>query len=152
MAERLPEPLFTPASKAPAGQHDENIDFDTIVQLVGREHANSIRRIALGLYRFAADHARARNIIIADTKFEFGIDKAGDLRLIDEALTPDSSRFWPVASYKPGISPPSFDKQFVRDYLESLNWDKKPPAPRLPPDIVKRTSENYREALRLLTA
>jgi len=152
MAEKLPEPLFTPASKAPAGQHDENIDFDTIVQLVGRDHANSIRRIALEIYRFAADHARARNIIIADTKFEFGIDKAGDLRLIDEALTPDSSRFWPMASYKPGISPPSFDKQFVRDYLESLNWNKKPPAPNLPADILKRTSDNYREALRLLTA
>jgi phosphoribosylaminoimidazole-succinocarboxamide synthase len=152
MAERLPEPLFTPASKAPAGQHDENIDFDTIVKLVGRDHANSIRRIALQIYRFAADHARARDIIIADTKFEFGIDKAGDLRLIDEALTPDSSRFWPVSSYKPGISPPSFDKQFVRDYLESLNWNKKPPAPKLPPDILKRTSDNYREALKLLTA
>jgi phosphoribosylaminoimidazole-succinocarboxamide synthase len=152
MAERLPEPLFTPASKAPAGHHDENIDFDAIVKLVGREHANSIRRIALEIYRFAAEHARARNIIIADTKFEFGTDKAGNLVLIDEALTPDSSRFWPVASYKPGMSPPSFDKQFVRDYLESLQWDKKPPAPHLPPDVLARTSENYREALRLLTA
>ncbi|MGA2190300.1 MAG: phosphoribosylaminoimidazolesuccinocarboxamide synthase [Steroidobacteraceae bacterium] len=152
MAERLPEPLFTPASKAPAGRHDENIDFDAIVALVGREHAQGIRRIALDIYRFAAEHARARNIIIADTKFEFGTDKSGNLFLIDEALTPDSSRFWPVASYKPGISPPSFDKQFVRDYLESLHWNKKPPAPHLPPDILKRTSENYREALRLLTA
>jgi phosphoribosylaminoimidazole-succinocarboxamide synthase len=152
MADRLPEPLFTPASKAPAGKHDENIDFDAIVKLVGRDHANSIRRIALEIYRFAAAHARARNIIIADTKFEFGIDKAGDLELIDEALTPDSSRFWPTASYKPGISPPSFDKQFVRDYLESLHWDKKPPAPHLPADILRRTSDNYREALRLLTA
>jgi phosphoribosylaminoimidazole-succinocarboxamide synthase len=152
MAERLPEPLFTPASKAPAGQHDENIDFDAIVKLVGRDHAAGIRRIALELYSFAAEHALARNIIIADTKFEFGIDKAGDLLLIDEALTPDSSRFWPVASYKPGISPPSFDKQFVRDYLESLHWNKKPPAPHLPPDVLKRTSDNYREALRLLTA
>jgi phosphoribosylaminoimidazole-succinocarboxamide synthase len=152
MADRLPEPLFTPASKAPAGKHDENIDFDAIVKLVGRDHANSIRRIALEIYRFAAAHARARNIIIADTKFEFGIDKAGDLELIDEALTPDSSRFWPTASYKPGISPPSFDKQFVRDYLESLHWDKKPPAPQLPADILRRTSDNYREALRLLTA
>jgi phosphoribosylaminoimidazole-succinocarboxamide synthase len=152
LAERLPEPLFTPSSKAPAGQHDENIDFETIVKLVGLDHASSIRRIALKLYGFAAEHALARNIIIADTKFEFGIDKAGSLVLIDEALTPDSSRFWPVASYKPGISPPSFDKQFVRDYLESLHWDKKPPAPHLPPDIVTRTSDNYREALRLLTA
>jgi phosphoribosylaminoimidazole-succinocarboxamide synthase len=152
LAERLPEPLFTPASKAPAGKHDENIDFDAIVKLVGREHANSIRRIALEIYGYAAEHARARNIIIADTKFEFGTDKAGNLFLIDEALTPDSSRFWPVASYKPGISPPSFDKQFVRDYLESLHWNKSPPAPHLPPDILKRTSDNYREALRLLTA
>jgi len=152
MAERLPEPLFTPASKAPAGQHDENIDFDAIVKLVGADHAASIRRIALQIYGFASDHARARDIIIADTKFEFGIDKAGNLLLIDEALTPDSSRFWPMASYKPGISPPSFDKQFVRDYLESLHWNKKPPAPQLPADILKRTSDNYREALRLLTA
>lgn len=152
MAERLPEPLFTPAYKAPAGQHDENIDFDAVVNLVGSEHASGIRRAALELYRFAAEHARARNIIIADTKFEFGIDKAGDLLLIDEALTPDSSRFWPMASYKPGISPPSFDKQFIRDYLESLHWNKKPPAPHLPADILARTSDNYREALRLITA
>jgi phosphoribosylaminoimidazole-succinocarboxamide synthase len=152
MADRLPEPLFTPASKAPAGQHDENIDFDAMVKLVGREYASAIRRIALDIYRFAAEHARARQIIIADTKFEFGIDKAGDLMLIDEALTPDSSRFWPMASYRPGISPPSFDKQFVRDYLESLHWNKKPPAPHLPPDVLARTSNNYREALRLLTA
>jgi phosphoribosylaminoimidazole-succinocarboxamide synthase len=152
MAERLAEPLFTPAYKAPAGQHDENIDFDAIVALVGRDHAINIRRIALELYGFAAKHALERHIIIADTKFEFGLDKDGNLLLIDEALTPDSSRFWPVASYKPGISPPSFDKQFVRDYLESLHWDKKPPAPHLPPEILARTSDNYREALRLLTA
>jgi phosphoribosylaminoimidazole-succinocarboxamide synthase len=152
MASRLPEPLFTPASKAPAGAHDENIDFESIVKLVGRECAAEIRRIALEVYRFAAEHARARNIIIADTKFEFGVDKAGRLFLIDEVLTPDSSRFWPMASYKPGISPPSFDKQFVRDYLESLHWDKKPPAPHLPPEIMARTSDNYREALKLLTA
>jgi phosphoribosylaminoimidazole-succinocarboxamide synthase len=151
MADRLPEPVFTPASKAPAGRHDENIDFETMVKAIGLEHAAGIRRIALDIYRFAAEHARARRIIIADTKFEFGVDKAGDLVLIDEALTPDSSRFWPMASYKPGISPPSFDKQFVRDYLESLHWNKKPPAPQLPPDVVARTSENYREALRLLT-
>jgi phosphoribosylaminoimidazole-succinocarboxamide synthase len=152
MADRLPEPLFTPASKAPAGHHDENIDFEAMVKAVGSEHAAGIRRIALDIYRFAADHARARQILIADTKFEFGVDKAGRLMLIDEALTPDSSRFWPVASYKPGISPPSFDKQFVRDYLESLHWNKKPPAPHLPPDVLQRTSNNYREALRLLTA
>ena len=152
MAARLPEPLFTPASKAPAGAHDENIDFDAIVKLVGSECAKEIRRTALDVYRFAAEHARARNIIIADTKFEFGTDKAGKLFLIDEVLTPDSSRFWPMASYKPGISPPSFDKQFVRDYLESLHWNKKPPAPHLPPEILARTSDNYREALKLLTA
>jgi phosphoribosylaminoimidazole-succinocarboxamide synthase len=152
MGQALPEPVFTPASKAPAGRHDENIDFDAIVELVGRDCAESIRRIALDIYRFAAEHARARNIIIADTKFEFGIDASGRLVLIDEVLTPDSSRFWPMASYKPGISPPSFDKQFVRDYLESLHWDKRPPAPHLPPEILARTSANYREALRLLTA
>jgi phosphoribosylaminoimidazole-succinocarboxamide synthase len=152
MAERLPEPIFTPASKAPAGSHDENIDFEAIVKLVGKECAANVRRIALEVYSFAAEHARARDIIIADTKFEFGVDKSGQLFLIDEVLTPDSSRFWPMASYKPGISPPSFDKQFVRDYLESLQWNKKPPAPHLPPEILARTSDNYREALKLLTA
>jgi phosphoribosylaminoimidazole-succinocarboxamide synthase len=152
MAERLPAPVFTPAYKAPAGQHDENIDFDAVVKLVGLEFAASIKRITLEIYQYASEHARRRDIIIADTKFEFGVDQAGRLTLMDEALTPDSSRFWPVASYKPGISPPSFDKQFVRDYLESLHWNKKPPAPRLPQEILLRTSENYREALRLLTA
>ena len=151
LADALPEPLFTPASKAPAGQHDENIGFEAVVSLLGREHATDIRRITLEIYRYAAAHARARNIIIADTKFEFGLDRAGNLVLIDEMLTPDSSRFWPAESYKPGISPPSFDKQFVRDYLESLHWNKKPPAPHLPPDVLARTSDNYREALRLLT-
>jgi phosphoribosylaminoimidazole-succinocarboxamide synthase len=152
MAYRLPEPLFTPASKDPAGQHDENIDFDAMVKLIGREYADDVRRISLRLYGFAAKHALARKIMIADTKFEFGTDKAGCLVLIDEVLTPDSSRFWPTDSYKAGISPPSFDKQFVRDYLESLHWNKKPPAPHLPPDVLARTSDNYREALRLLTA
>jgi phosphoribosylaminoimidazole-succinocarboxamide synthase len=152
MAQQLPQPIFTPASKAPPGHHDENIDFDAIVKLIGRDLADEVRRVALQIYGFASEHARARNIIIADTKFEFGVDKSGRLYLIDEALTPDSSRFWPMTSYKPGISPPSFDKQFVRDYLESLHWNKKPPAPHLPPDIVMRTSENYREALKLLTA
>jgi phosphoribosylaminoimidazole-succinocarboxamide synthase len=152
LADALPEPLFTPASKAPAGHHDENIEFESVVKLLGREHASQIRRITLEIYRFAAAHARARNIIIADTKFEFGLDRAGNLVLIDEVLTPDSSRFWPADSYKPGISPPSFDKQFVRDYLESLHWNKKPPAPNLPSDIQKRTSDNYVSALRLLTA
>jgi phosphoribosylaminoimidazole-succinocarboxamide synthase len=152
MADVLPEPIFTPASKAPAGQHDENIDFEAIVSLVGREQAAAVRRIALAVYALAAEHARARDIIIADTKFEFGADQAGNLMLIDEVLTPDSSRFWPVASYRPGISPPSFDKQFVRDYLESLHWNKKPPAPHLPADIIARTSDNYRKALKLLTS
>src|ERR1700738_82805 len=152
MADALPTPLFTPASKAPAGYHDENIDFDAMVSLVGREFAADVRRIALNLYRFAAERALERGIIIADTKFEFGVDTAGRLMLIDEVLTPDSSRFWPMGSYKPGISPPSFDKQFVRDYLESLHWNKKPPAPHLPADVLTRTSDNYREALRLLTA
>jgi phosphoribosylaminoimidazole-succinocarboxamide synthase len=152
MADALPEPIFTPASKAPAGHHDENIDFQAIVSLVGGEHAAAVRRIALAVYALAAEHARARDIIIADTKFEFGVDKAGNLMLIDEVLTPDSSRFWPVASYRPGISPPSFDKQFVRDYLESLHWNKKPPAPHLPADIIARTSDNYRKALKLLTS
>jgi phosphoribosylaminoimidazole-succinocarboxamide synthase len=152
MAQQLPQPIFTPASKAAPGHHDENIDFDAIVKLIGKEHADEVRRIALAIYGFAAEHARARNIIIADTKFEFGIDKAGKLYLIDEVLTPDSSRFWPMASYKLGISPPSFDKQFVRDDLESLQWNKKPPAPHLPADIVMRTSDNYREAIKLLTA
>ena len=152
IADRLPEPLFTPASKAPAGHHDENIDYASFESLVGAVHADAIRRIALELYAYAARHARECGIIIADTKFEFGVDESGALVLIDEALTPDSSRFWPVASYKAGSSPPSFDKQFVRDYLESLHWDKKPPAPHLPPDIIARTSENYLAALRLLTA
>ncbi len=152
VADRLPEPLFTPASKAPAGAHDENIDFAAVVALVGTELATEIRRVALALYGFAAQHALARGIMIADTKFEFGLDAGGRLTLIDEALTPDSSRFWPVASYRPGTSPPSFDKQFIRDYLESLHWDKRPPAPPLPADIIARTSENYREAFRLLTS
>jgi phosphoribosylaminoimidazole-succinocarboxamide synthase len=152
MADALPEPIFTPASKAPAGHHDENIDFAAIVSLLGRGHAEDVRRIALAVYALAAQHARARDIIIADTKFEFGVDAAGNLMLIDEVLTPDSSRFWPVDSYRPGISPPSFDKQFVRDYLESLHWNKKPPAPHLPADIIARTSDNYRKALKLLTS
>ncbi len=152
IADRLPEPVFTPASKAPSGHHDENIDFETIVKLVGTDCAKEIRRTALEIYAFAAEHARTRGILIADTKFEYGIDPSGRLTLIDEALTPDSSRFWPIASYKPGISPPSFDKQFVRDYLESLHWDKKPPAPHLPPEIISRTSGNYLEALKLLAS
>ena len=152
MADRLAEPIFTPASKAPAGHHDENIDFARVIALTGKDIALEIRRVAIELYEYAAHHARERDIIIADTKFEFGLDGGGRLTLIDEALTPDSSRFWPVASYQPGTSPPSFDKQYVRDYLESLDWDKRPPPPRLPAKVIERTSANYRRAYALLTA
>ncbi|HEY4369295.1 MAG TPA: phosphoribosylaminoimidazolesuccinocarboxamide synthase [Steroidobacteraceae bacterium] len=150
-ADRLPEPLFTPATKADMGEHDENISYEKVVAAIGRGLAEQVRASALALYSFAAQHAAARGIIIADTKFEFGVDAAGHLTLIDEALTPDSSRFWPVDTYRPGISPPSFDKQFVRDYLETLDWDKRAPGPELPPDLVARTSEKYAEALRRLT-
>ena len=132
-ADRLPEPIFTPATKAELGEHDENIAYERVVALIGRGLAEQVRATALALYAFAAEHALARGIIIADTKFEFGVDEAGRLTLIDEALTPDSSRFWPADTYRPGSSPPSFDKQFVRDYLETLDWDKRPPGPRLPP-------------------
>jgi phosphoribosylaminoimidazole-succinocarboxamide synthase len=150
-ADRLPEPLFTPATKAELGAHDENIDYERTVALIGRGLAEQVRATALALYRFAAEHARARGIIIADTKFEFGIDDAGHLTLIDEALTPDSSRFWPTDTYRSGISPPSFDKQFVRDYLETLTWDKRAPGPKLPEEIIRKTAEKYAEALRRLT-
>ncbi len=150
-ADALPEPIFTPATKAPAGAHDENISFAECAKLIGPERAAQVRDAALAIYRFAAAHARARGIIIADTKFEFGIDASGQLRLIDEVLTPDSSRFWPAATWQPGSSPPSFDKQFVRDYLETLDWDKRAPGPHLPPEILERTAEKYREALRRLT-
>ncbi len=145
-AERLPEPIFTPSTKAELGRHDENISFDETADLIGRELAERVREISIRLYTHAADYARGRGIIIADTKFEFGLDADGDLVLIDEALTPDSSRFWPADSYALGQSPPSFDKQFVRDYLETLAWDKKPPAPRLPPEIIEKTAAKYREA------
>jgi phosphoribosylaminoimidazole-succinocarboxamide synthase len=151
LAERLPQPLFTPASKAPAGQHDENISFADVEALVGPTLAAQVRDTSLALYDFAAAHARQRGIIIADTKFEFGTDEAGRLVLIDEVITPDSSRFWPADTYRVGISPPSFDKQFVRDYLETLDWDKKAPGPSLPPEIIAKTSEKYREALSRLT-
>jgi phosphoribosylaminoimidazole-succinocarboxamide synthase len=151
MADRLPEPIFTPATKAPSGQHDENIGFEAVVQLVGRQRAEQVRDKTIALYRFAADYAAKRGIIIADTKFEFATDAAGNLVLIDEVLTPDSSRFWPADTWKPGSSPPSFDKQFVRDYLETLDWNKQAPGPRLPPDIIAKTSEKYREALARLT-
>ncbi|MGH8176055.1 MAG: phosphoribosylaminoimidazolesuccinocarboxamide synthase [Steroidobacter sp.] len=150
-ADRLPEPIFTPATKAELGAHDENIPYEQVAALIGRGLAEQVRATALALYAFAAEHAIARGIIIADTKFEFGVDEAGHLTLIDEALTPDSSRFWPLATYRPGTSPPSFDKQFVRDYLETLDWDKRAPGPKLPPDIIERTSAKYTEALRRLT-
>ncbi len=151
-AERLPQPIFTPSTKAPIGKHDENIPFAEMERLVGPERAAAVRDATLRLYTEAADYARSRGIIIADTKFEFGIDGAGTLHLIDEALTPDSSRFWPAAEYRVGMSPPSFDKQFVRDWLEAQAWDKRPPAPALPADVLAKTAEKYREALRLLTA
>jgi phosphoribosylaminoimidazole-succinocarboxamide synthase len=151
-ADRLPEPIFTPATKAEMGSHDENIPYERVVALIGRGLAEQVRATALALYAFAVEHALARGIIIADTKFEFGVDEAGRLTLIDEALTPDSSRFWPADTYRPGTSPPSFDKQYVRDYLETLDWPKRPPGPKLPPDIIARTSEKYAEALRRLTS
>jgi len=150
-AERLPQPIFTPSTKAPIGKHDENIPFAEMERLVGADRARGVRDATLRLYTEAADYARSRGIIIADTKFEFGIDGAGTLVLIDEALTPDSSRFWPAAEYRVGMSPPSFDKQFVRDWLEAQAWDKQPPAPALPADVLAKTAEKYREALRLLT-
>jgi phosphoribosylaminoimidazole-succinocarboxamide synthase len=150
-ADRLPEPIFTPATKAEMGAHDENISYDRVVALIGRGLAEQVRATALALYQFAVEHALKRGIIIADTKFEFGVDAAGHLTLIDEALTPDSSRFWPADTYRPGTSPPSFDKQYVRDYLETLDWPKRPPGPKLPPEIIARTSEKYAEALRRIT-
>ncbi|HLW75006.1 MAG TPA: phosphoribosylaminoimidazolesuccinocarboxamide synthase [Gammaproteobacteria bacterium] len=151
IADKLPEPLFTPATKAPKGEHDENIGFEEVVRLLGKELAEKVRATTLKIYGFAANYALERGIIIADTKLEFGVDKAGQLFLIDEVLTPDSSRFWPAATYQPGISPPSFDKQYVRDYLETLDWGKKPPAPSLPPAVIAKTAEKYQEAFRMLT-
>ena len=151
-AARLPEPIFTPAAKAEFGSHDENVDFEHVVGQVGRELAERIRSVTLALYVEAARYAAGKGIIIADTKFEFGLDEAGTLHLMDEVLTPDSSRFWPAEEYREGISPPSFDKQFVRDWLETQPWDKTPPAPRLPADVLEKTAEKYREALRRLTA
>jgi len=151
LAAQLPQPLFTPATKAKVGAHDENIPFGEVAALIGPELAAAVRDRALALYRFAADYAGRRGIIIADTKFEFGVDADGRLTLIDEVLTPDSSRFWPADSYRVGASPPSFDKQFVRDYLETLHWNKQPPGPRLPPEVIARTSEKYREAFARLT-
>ncbi|OYY74348.1 MAG: phosphoribosylaminoimidazolesuccinocarboxamide synthase [Gammaproteobacteria bacterium 28-57-27] len=152
LADKLPEPIYTPSSKADVGEHDENIDFATTVTLVGLDLATQVRDMTLRIYKEAAAYALARGIIIADTKFEFGVDEHGTLHLIDEALTPDSSRFWPLDSYAPGKSPDSFDKQFVRDWLETLDWDKTAPGPQLPADIVERTASKYREALQRLTA
>jgi len=149
-AEKLAQPIFTPASKAPAGQHDENITYDEAVATVGAKHAAQVKEVAIRLYNEAAVFAATRGIIIADTKFEFGEDANGNIVLIDEALTPDSSRFWPAAEYRTGISPPSFDKQFVRDWLETQPWDKTPPAPRLPGEVLRKTAEKYREAQTML--
>ena len=150
-ASRLPEPIFTPSTKADVGEHDVNIDFNEVVRLVGREVAEKVRDLTLAIYRRACEIAEPKGIIIADTKLEFGIDEQGVL-LIDEVLTPDSSRFWPQKDYTVGVSQKSFDKQFVRDYLLSIKWDQKPPAPSLPDDVVRRTSEKYLEVLDLLTA
>jgi phosphoribosylaminoimidazole-succinocarboxamide synthase len=150
MADRLPEPLFTPSTKAEVG-HDENIPFEAVVGLVGADLASRLRALTLELYRRAAAVAERRGIIIADTKFEFGVDAAGTLHLADEALTPDSSRFWPADGYRPGSSPPSFDKQFVRDWLEASGWNKQPPAPALPPEVIAGTQARYLEAYRRLT-
>jgi phosphoribosylaminoimidazole-succinocarboxamide synthase len=151
LADKLPEPIFTPATKAAAGEHDENIAFEQVVELVGPTLAAQVRELTLRIYGEAAAYARSRGIIIADTKFEFGLDEDGTLYLIDEILTPDSSRFWPAEQWRPGASPPSFDKQFVRDYLETLDWNKQAPGPRLPAEIIARTAEKYREAYRRLT-
>jgi phosphoribosylaminoimidazole-succinocarboxamide synthase len=151
-AEKLPQTLFTPSTKAPMGQHDENISYAEAEARIGIEAARQVRDASISLYTHAAEFAAARGIIIADTKFEFGTDVDGQIYLIDEILTSDSSRFWPMAQYKVGMSPPSFDKQFVRDWLETQPWNKKAPAPRLPADIIAKTAEKYREALRLLTS
>ena len=153
LADKLPEPIFTPASKNDHG-HDENIDWDGFVARLGDETvAVALRAASLMVYETGARHAAARGVIIADTKFEFGVDeRTGEILLIDEVLTPDSSRFWPASGYRPGISPPSYDKQFVRDYLETLDWDKTPPAPGLPPEIIARTADKYQQALREISS
>ncbi len=150
-AQKLPQPLFTPSTKAAVGEHDENISFDQAKKLLGADMAEQVKNATLALYTEAADYALTKGIIIADTKFEFGTDKNGKLYLIDEALTPDSSRFWPADQYKVGTNPPSFDKQFVRDWLEASGWNKKPPAPQVPADVLRKTADKYREAQRLLT-
>ena len=149
-AEKLPQPIFTPSTKAPSGSHDENIGFDAVVQTIGAELAEQVREATLAIYNFAADYAAERGIIIADTKFEFGTDENGKLYVMDEMLTPDSSRFWPADQYQVGISPPSYDKQFVRDYLETLDWNKRAPGPNVPKEITDATAAKYAEALRKL--
>ncbi|WP_456418310.1 phosphoribosylaminoimidazolesuccinocarboxamide synthase [Thiolapillus sp.] len=151
LADKLPEPIYTPSTKAELGAHDENVDFQHTIDLLGRTLAEQVRDISLQIYTEAAAYALDKGIIIADTKFEFGLDEEGRLHIIDEALTPDSSRFWPANRYRPGISPPSFDKQFVRDYLETLGWDKTPPGPELPREIIEKTAQKYREAEQRLT-
>lgn len=150
-AAKLPQPIFTPSTKAEVGGHDINISFEQAEALLGEDVASQVRDLSLNIYNQAADYAQERGIIIADTKFEFGVDGEGTIHLIDEVLTPDSSRFWPANSYRPGCSPPSFDKQFVRDYLETLDWDKTPPGPELPQEIIVKTAEKYHEAERRLT-
>lgn len=152
LAAQLPAPIFTPATKAAAGEHDENISFAECEALLGPNLALQVRELALRIYTEGAAYARSRGILIADTKFEFGLDDAGALYLIDEVMTPDSSRFWPAADYRTGLSPPSFDKQFVRDYLETLDWNKKAPGPKLPADVLRRTAEKYQRVLEILTA
>jgi phosphoribosylaminoimidazole-succinocarboxamide synthase len=149
-AEKLPEPIFTPSTKAAVGDHDENIDFDTVVHMIGADLAEAVRDATLRLYRYAAEYAAQRGILLADTKFEFGTDADGRLYVMDEMLTPDSSRYWPDDEYEVGTSPPSYDKQFVRDYLETLAWDKTPPGPSLPADVIERTRAKYAEALQKL--
>jgi len=149
-AQKLPAAIFTPATKAESG-HDENISFEEVVKLIGKEMAEKVREVSIRLYKEASEYAATKGIIIADTKFEFGTDAKGNLVLIDEVLTADSSRFWPADAYQVGMSPPSFDKQYVRDYLETLDWDKTPPAPKLPAEVIARTSQKYREALERLT-
>lgn len=151
-AARLPEPLFTPATKADAGDHDINIDFDATCEIIGKDLAVRVRDATLEIYRRACDYAATRGIIVADTKLEFGLDASGGLYVIDEMLTPDSSRFWPRARYRSGISPPSYDKQFVRDYLDTLDWDRTAPGPRLPAEVIEKTARKYRDIFELLTA
>ena len=148
MAQKLPEPIYTPATKAEVGEHDENISYEKTVDLIGEELANRVRQIAIDIYNFGVNHAREKGIIIADTKFEFGLDSDGKLYLIDEVLTPDSSRFWAIENYELGSSPPSFDKQYLRDYLETLDWDKTAPGPELPQEVIDNTASKYKNAFR----